>query len=122
MERLTRWKVKDAYVDQGYRGHDYDGEANVQIVNYRRIKKLTRSARAWLKRRAAIEPIFGHLKADNRMSKSYLKGEEGDKINALLCGCGFSMRKLLAVFLLPYFIYRKLNQILAQKAVTNLKY
>jgi len=29
------------------------------------------------------------------MDRNYLKGEDGDKINALLAGCGFNLRKLL---------------------------
>jgi IS5 family transposase len=29
------------------------------------------------------------------MDRNYLKGEEGDKINAILAGCGFNLRKLL---------------------------
>jgi len=41
----------------------------------------------------------GHLKSENRMSKNHLKGTEGDKINALLCGCGFNLRKLQKAFL-----------------------
>ena len=90
--------------------------------NFRHMKRLTRSARAWMKRRAAIEPIFGHLKSDNRMSKNYLKGREGDHINAILCGCGFNMRKLLAIFLLPYFVYRKIVQILKSAYQIDLTY
>jgi len=122
VERLIQWKVKDAYVDLGYRGHDYHGEAHVNIVNFRHMKRLTRSAKAWMKRRAAIEPIFGHLKSDNRMSKNYLKDREGDQINALLCGCGFNMRKLLAVFLLPYFVYRKIVQFIKNMNHIDLNY
>jgi hypothetical protein len=38
------------------------------------------------------------------MSRNFLKGAEGDLNNALLCACGFNMRKLLAVFLLPFSI------------------
>lgn len=29
------------------------------------------------------------------MNRNYLKGEEGDKINAILAGCDFNIRKLL---------------------------
>ena len=101
MERLTKKTAKEVYVDLGYRGHNYQGEATVNIVNNRKMKQMTRSARKWFKRRSAIEPIFGHLKSDNRMSRNYLKGVEGDIINATLCACGFNMRKLLAVFLCP---------------------
>jgi IS5 family transposase len=105
-ERLTGWTAKEAYVDLGYRGHGYEGDTHVNIVNYRTINKLTRSVKKWFKRRNAVEPIIGHLKSDNRMARNLLKGTEGDRINAILCGCGFNMRKLLAVFFLPYFLVR----------------
>ena len=103
---LTGWQPKEAYDDLGYHGHGYKGETKVKIVNYRTIKKLTRTARKWFKRRAAIEPIIGHVKSDNRMSKNYLKGVDGDDMNALLSGCGFTMRKLIKVFFLPYFLWQ----------------
>lgn len=109
VERITDWSINDAYVDLGYRGHGYTGETKVNIVHYRTMKKLTRTVRKWFKRRAAIEPIIGHLKSDNRMSKNYLKGVDGDHINALLSACGFTMRKLITVFLLPQFIFRQIR-------------
>jgi IS5 family transposase len=37
------------------------------------------------------------------MDRNYLKGEEGDKINAILAGCGFNIRKLLRAILLWLF-------------------
>lgn len=104
--RLTGWTAKEAYVDLGYRGHGYEGDTHINIVNYRTINKQTRSVKKWLKRRNAIEPVIGHLKSDNRMSRNLLKGVEGDQINAILCGCGFNMRKLLAVFFLSYFLVK----------------
>lgn len=110
--RLTDCQVNDAYVDKGYRGHGYKGDTEVHIVGTRKMNHMTRSVRKWLKRRNAIEPIFGHLKSDNRMSRNYLKGTDGDQINALLSGCGFNMRKLLAVFSLPKFLYQKIVQFL----------
>ena len=110
VERLTQSKVDEVYVDLGYRGHDYQGDAKVHIVNFRSMAKKTRSVKRWLKRRSAIEPVIGHLKSDNGMARNRLKGTEGDKINALLSGCGFNMRKLLAVFFLPMIIWQKIQQ------------
>ena len=107
MEQLTDWRAVEAYVDLGYRGHDYQGGTQIHAVNYRRMKKLTRSVRKWFKRRSAIEPIFGHVKYDNRMDRNQLKGYEGDQINAILSGCGFNMRKLLAVFLCLKYFWQK---------------
>ena len=65
-----------------------------------------------MKRRSAIEPIFGHLKSDNRLERNLLKGKEGDHhINAILSACGFNLRKLYAVFFLPILHWLK-NQII----------
>jgi len=105
-ERLTGHKPKEAFVDLGFRGHDYEGETIIHIVGRVR-KRLSRTLRHWYRRRSAIEPVIGHLKQDDRLGRNYLKGKEGDKINALLSGCGFNMRKLLKAFFL--WLFRELN-------------
>jgi len=122
MERLTGKPAREVFVDKGYRGHGYTGETEIHIVGTRKMKKKTRTFRNWLKRRNAIEPIFGHLKSDNRMSRNALKGTEGDQINALLSGCGFNMRKLLAVFLLPDFVILQLREFIKILQVKRLEY
>jgi IS5 family transposase len=48
-----------------------------RVKGYQRDKK-----RKLCKRRAAIEPIIGHLKSDFRLSRNLLKGQVGDEINA----------------------------------------
>jgi IS5 family transposase len=94
VERLTGHSPRDVMVDQGYRGHGYEGQALVHVV--RSIpKRATRTLRRMLKRRAAIEPSIGHMKSDNRMDRNYLAGQEGDRINALLAAAGYNLRKLL---------------------------
>jgi IS5 family transposase len=110
-EEMTNWKAKNVTVDLGYRGHDYDGQAQVNIANRMTMKNKAKSLVKWLKRRSAIEPIFGHLKSDNRLERNLLKGKEGDHINAVLAACGFNLRKLYVVFLLPIFNWLK-NQII----------
>ena len=89
------------YVDRGYRGHNYQGAAQVHIAGSK--GKKSRWERMWRKRRAAVEPVIGHMKYDNRMIRNYLKGQEGDQINAILAACGYNIRKLLKAFFLPYF-------------------
>jgi transposase, IS5 family len=94
VERLTGRTPGDVMVDQGYRGHGYAGSAIVHVV--RTIpKRATRAMRRMLKRRAAIEPVIGHMKSDNRMNRNYLTGQAGDKINAVLSAAGYNLRKLL---------------------------
>jgi hypothetical protein len=51
-----------------------------------------------MKRRAAVEPIIGHLKAEHRMGRNYLKGHQGDKINAVLAAAGFNFHLLIRWF------------------------
>jgi len=94
IERLTKKMPDDVIVDQGYRGHGYEGSATVHVV--RTIpKRATRAVRRMLKRRAAVEPTIGHLKSDNRLSRNHLTGKTGDQINTLLAAAGYNLRKLL---------------------------
>ena len=98
VRRITTRQIKEVFVDQGYRGHDYTGPAEVHITGQRGKTKAGPALRKRKKRRAAVEPKIGHLKSDNRMDRNYLKGPEGDRINALLAGIGANFRKLLAAF------------------------
>lgn len=90
----TGIEIRDAYVDKGYRGHDYQGEAKVHIAGSSN-RNITRTKRKRRKRRSAIEPIIGHTKSDHRMGRCFLKGLAGDTINAILSAAGFNLRKLL---------------------------
>ncbi|MBC8554057.1 MAG: IS5 family transposase, partial [Candidatus Brocadiales bacterium] len=106
VESITDSKAKEVYVDRGYRGHNYKGDALVHIAGSG-TKKLKASVRKWMKRRSAIEAVIGHSKTDGRLGRNYLHGREGDKINAILSGCGYNMRKLLKVLLFCLFFYRQ---------------
>jgi IS5 family transposase len=90
----TGSKPSTAVVDLGYRGVDADNP-NVRIVHRGKSKRLTQAERELLKRRQAIEPIIGHLKADHRMGRCHLKGELGDRLHAVLCAAGYNIKWLL---------------------------
>lgn len=92
---LQDLKVKPttAIVDLGYRGVDHLVPA--QIIHRGRFKTLSAQQRKWLKRRQAVEPVIGHLKADHRMDRCWLKGSEGDALHTVLCAAGFNLRWLL---------------------------
>ena len=51
-----------------------------------------------MRRRAAIEPVIGHLKEDHRMGRNYLTGRDGDRINAVLAAAGYNFGLLLRWF------------------------
>jgi IS5 family transposase len=44
-------------------------------------------------RRAAIEPVIGHLKSNHRLDRNFLKGFNGDRINLLMAAAEFNFKK-----------------------------
>jgi IS5 family transposase len=97
VESITGVAITDAYVDRGYRGHDYTGSAEVHVAGQRH-KGCSRSERRRRRRRSAVEPKIRHLKSDHRMDRCFLTGLRGDDINAVLAAAGANMRKLLRRF------------------------
>jgi IS5 family transposase len=108
VKRLVGWEPQNAYCDKGYKGNpkQLDGTA-IHLAN-RRKSSMKPSEWRWFKRRSAIEPVIGHMKQDNRMDRNYLKGTDGDKMNAILAACGFNFRKLLRAFL--WLIFKELER------------
>jgi IS5 family transposase len=92
-EEHSQVKIEYAFADKSYRGKEHhpkdveifiSGKKNLPL----RFKKL-------LKGRSAIEPVIGHLKNDHKLGRNYLLGKIGDKINAILSGCAFNLRKII---------------------------
>ena len=91
--QMTGVEPERIYVDRGYRGHDYEGEASVMLSGQKR--GLRPQMKRELKRRSAIEATIGHMKTDGRLDRNFLKGQTGDAINALLAAAGHNMRLIL---------------------------
>ena len=87
-------KPKQVFVDLGYRGVDADNP-DVEILHRGKYKSMDKQRRRWLKRRQAVEPAIGHLKADHRMDRCWLAGSIGDALHAVLCAAGFNLRWLM---------------------------
>ena len=51
-----------------------------------------------MRRRAAVDPVIGHVKAEHRMERNYLKGRAGDRANAVLAAAGYNFSLLLRWF------------------------
>lgn len=102
-QAITGWRPEHAYCDNGYKGNPKElDKTEIHLANKKK-KSMKASEWKWYQRRSSIEPIIGHTKEDHRMDRNYLKGEEGDKINAILAGCGFNIRKLIRAILLWLF-------------------
>lgn len=97
-EKLTGKRPKTATVDRGYRGKQKVGDTFIHMPKPP-LKKDTayqkRKKRKHFRRRAAIEPIIGHLKSDHRVARNFLKGSEGDAINFLMAAAAFNFKKLM---------------------------
>lgn len=95
---LTGKFPKNAWVDRGYKGKKIVGQTTINMPKpplkkdseYQKRKK-----RKHFRKRAAIEPIIGHLKQDHRVLRNYLKGQTGDAINFMMAATGFNFRKLM---------------------------
>lgn len=98
--QLTGITPQHAYCDMGYRGHKLKGDTKIHLVG-KIPKRATKSLRKWMKRRAAVEPIIGHLKSDYRLNRNHLKGKAGDHANVVLAAAAYNMAKLLAWFYCP---------------------
>lgn len=90
-------RVSEAYVDMGYRGHNYEGSVTVR-VDKRQRGRTPRPLWRWMKRRAAVEPSIGHLKSEHRLERNRLKGVAGDAFNAILSAAAMNFQKLLRAF------------------------
>ena len=93
LERLTGIETRRIHVDKGYRGHSHPQKFRVWISG--QVRRVTAAIRREMKRRAAVEPVIGHLKAEHRMDRNYLKGHAGDRINAVLAAAGYNFGLLL---------------------------
>ncbi len=92
-EALTGREIERAYVDKGYRGHDAPKPYRVFKSGQKRgvhgqIKKE-------LRRRSAIEAVIGHCKTDGHLARNFLKGRDGDQINAVMSAVGYNLRLIL---------------------------
>lgn len=119
VERLTGVLPKEAYVDRGYKGH---GEGNVTVWIAGAKRGVTTAIKKKLKRRNAVEPVIGHMKNDGRLGQNFLKGMDGDAINALLCGAGHNLRKILRqMALLCAYIWQRLSCLMQQQNSATLQ-
>jgi IS5 family transposase len=93
-QKLTGCEIERAYVDKGYRGHDARNPRRVFISGQKR--GVFGAIKHELRRRSAIEPVIGHMKAEGHLGRCYLKGRDGDAANVILTAVGHNLRRVLA--------------------------
>jgi IS5 family transposase len=93
LEQMTGVETRRIHVDKGYRGHNHEQKFRVWISG--QVRRVTASIRREMKRRAAVEPVIGHVKTEHRMDRNYFKGRDGDRVNAVLAAAGYNFGLLL---------------------------
>ena len=68
LEKLTGVAVRRIHGDKGYRGHNYPNRFRVWISG--QVRRVTKVIRREMRRRAAVEPVIGHLKDDHDLFNS----------------------------------------------------
>lgn len=116
-KRNHHFVPKEVVYDRGGKGQKQIGDTLIATPDGRPLKRDSayqkRKKRKKFRRRAAIEPVIGHLKSDLRMGANYLHGADSPEINAMLAATGWNLKKMMrklhkeALFLL--FYVRSLN-------------
>lgn len=100
--KLTGKWPQTVTADRGYRGQAQIGHTIIQIPKPFNNKTLTKYKQQKLKRafkrRAAIEPVIGHLKADHRLSRNFYWKVFGDNINVLLSAAAFNFKRMMNIW------------------------
>ncbi len=97
-ESIVGLAPKELVVDRGGRGkrpmgntkRSMPGKPLKSDTPYQKHKK-----RKKFRRRAAIEPLMGHLKTEHRMQENDLMGAQSPTINASLAATGWNLKKFM---------------------------
>jgi len=95
VDKLTEWigaRPERVYVDKGYRGHKL--KAPLSVYQSGQKRGVTAQIKRELRRRSAVEPLIGHLKAEHRLGRNYLKGRTGDRLNTILAAAGYNFKRI----------------------------
>jgi IS5 family transposase len=95
MEAMIGNGIDRLLADAGYRGHNAPLSHKFKVFTSGQKRRMTPAIKREMKRRAAIEPVIGHLKSEHRLGRNYLAHEQGDAVNAILAAAGYNFRLLL---------------------------
>ena len=91
MEVLIGNTIARLLADKGYRGHNAPPDYKFRVFLAGQKRGITPAIKRELRRRSAVEPVIGHLKAKHRMGRNYLWFRRGDANNAVLAAVGYNL-------------------------------
>ena len=92
-EALTGREIERAYVDKGYIGHK--APKPMRVFRSGQKRGVHGQIKRELRRRSEIEAVIGHCKTDGHLDRNYLKGRNGDQVNAVMSAAGYNFRLIL---------------------------
>lgn len=100
-KRLSGQTLSEIFVDRGYRGVTKVGQTMIhspKIFSKKISRYKQKKLRKGFSRRAAIEPVIGHLKANYRLSRNFYKGIKGDAINVMLAAAAMNFKRMINIW------------------------
>jgi IS5 family transposase len=95
IEAITGVELKRIIADAGYRGGNAPAPYDLRVFTSGQKRRMTDAIKRTMRRRAAVEPVIGHMKSDHRMNRNFLAHATGDAINAVRAAVGNNFRRLL---------------------------
>jgi IS5 family transposase len=95
MERLVGAGIERILADAGYKGHNAPMSHKFRVFTAGQKRRVTPAIKREMRRRAAVEPVIGHIKNEHRMGRNYLAHTKGDAINAILAAAGYNFALIL---------------------------
>jgi transposase, IS5 family len=95
IEKSVGAELGKIVTDAGYRGHNAPKDKSFKVYVAGMKRGLTEEIKRAFRRRAAVEPVIGHLKSDHRMNRNFLALAIGDAANAVLAAAGYNFSLLL---------------------------
>lgn len=122
MQSNFKQTPQEVIYDRGGKGQKQIGNTKISTPDYKPLKRDTeyqrRRKRKKFRRRAAIEPVIGHLKKHYRMGQNYLSGTNSPQINAFLAAAGWNLKKMMKQLKNEYELSRNLILKLILPALT----
>jgi transposase, IS5 family len=117
MEALIGNTIERILVDKGYRGHNAPPDYRFRVFTSGQKRHMTPKIKRELRRRSAVEPVIGHLKAEHRMGRNYLWHRHGDASNAILAAVGYNFRRLIQW--LKLLLFQIFNRLIARLQIAT---
>jgi len=98
IEKAIGNEIGRILADAGYRGRNPPDSRRFRVFTAGQKRRVTPAIKRQMGRRSAIEPVIGHIAAEQRMGGNYLAGEQGDAINAIMAAAEYNFSLLLKSF------------------------